>query len=529
MSGISISAGWLPWRPSGAARDRSAAKPGDPSSPLVLAVGIFAVGADAFVIAGFLPSITHALHVSTADGRQAVTVFVVTYAILAPPLAAATARVPRRVLLITALFVLGLANLVSALAPTLPVLVAGRVLAAGGAAAYTPIAAAACVALVGPRRRVPALAAIVGGVAVATALGLSLGEVAGRWLGWRAALGALALICALAGIAVLLTISAPPGGPTQAGPVRVRRPGLPAVLAISGLGIAAGYGVYAYRAHDLDAVGIPDAAAVLTLFAYGLGAMFVNAVTGLRRAGEERRRIAWELHDSLTHNISLIKAQAGIAVYLARQRGEPVPDTLLAIQEASSEAMRELRATLHVLRDGEDEGGPTAPGLDRLPDLIGRARASGLLVAVAVSGERRTLPDEVDRTAYRVVQESLTNVAKHAGAASTLVRIAYQPDALTVRVDDDGRATPDAPPAPGIGLTGMRERVTALGGWFHAGPRTEGGFTVRAELPLPARPATPAGSVCAAAGERPWPSAAHLRDGGRQDADRTEAVRRPRR
>jgi signal transduction histidine kinase len=105
---------------------------------------------------------------------------------------------------------------------------------------------------------------------------------------------------------------------------------------------------------------------------------------------------------------------------------------------------------------------------------------------MTVSGERRTLPGEVDRTAYRIVQEALTNVSRHAGDASALVRIAYRPDHLTVQVDDDGRAMPGAPLEPGIGLTGMRERVAALGGLLHTGPRRDGGFTVQAELPLDA-------------------------------------------
>jgi len=462
-------------------------EPGGLGSTAVLALGTFAVGADAFVIAGFLPSVAGALHVSTADGRQSVTVFVVAYAVLAPLLATTTGRVPRRVLLTAALLVLGLANLVSALAPTLPVLIAGRVLAAAGAAAYTPIAAAVCTALVSPRRRVPALVTIVGGVAVATTLGLSLGELAGRWLGWRAALGTVAALCLLAGAGVLLTMPRLPGPPPRT--VAARRPGLPVVLPITVVGILAGYGAYASFVPARSTIQIPDAATVLTLFVYGLGAMFVNAATGQRRAGEERRLIARELHDSLTHNIALIKVQAGIAVHLARQRGEPVPDMLLAIQEASGEAMRELRATLGTLRETGAE--PSIAGLDRLPDLIGRARSAGLPAAVTVSGERRTLPADVDRTAYRIVQEALTNIARHAGDASALVQISYSPDALGVRIDDNGRATPDAPPEPGIGLTGMRERVTFLGGRLRTGPRHEGGFTVEAELPLGETPGRP--------------------------------------
>ncbi|GIH93350.1 two-component sensor histidine kinase [Planobispora siamensis] len=204
--------------------------------------------------------------------------------------------------------------------------------------------------------------------------------------------------------------------------------------------------------------------------------------TALRRAGEERLRIARELHDSLTHTISIIKVQAGVAVHLARKRGEEVPAALLAIQEASREAMRELRATLEVLRDPGDEPAPN--GVERLARLVERARATGLSATLVVRGSRRDLPAEVDRAAYRIVQEALTNVARHAGPASASVCVGYGPGELSVRIDDDGGGTArDAAPEPGVGLTGMRERVTALGGRLHAGPRPGGGFTVHAVLP----------------------------------------------
>ena len=215
----------------------------------------------------------------------------------------------------------------------------------------------------------------------------------------------------------------------------------------------------------------------------------------LRRAGEERLRIARELHDSLTHSISLIKVQVGVAVHLARKNAEPVPDVLLAIQEASGDAMRELRSTLEVLRTdevpegeaGTDGGDSNGSGLDRLGDLVERARTAGLPTTVTVDGQRRGLPPVVDRTAYRIVQEALTNITRHAGPATAAITMSYRPDSLTVQVDDDGNAAP-APrqgTAPGVGLVGMRERVTALGGSLSAGPRPLGGFTVRAELPIP--------------------------------------------
>ncbi|MFF7344760.1 sensor histidine kinase [Streptomyces antimycoticus] len=203
--------------------------------------------------------------------------------------------------------------------------------------------------------------------------------------------------------------------------------------------------------------------------------------TARRRADEERLHIARELHDSLTHQISIIKVQSEVAVHVARKRGEQVPDSLLAIQEAGREATRELRATLQALRDDDT----TPPrGLDHIPELVERAGGSGLEATLTIEGQWPDVPAAVGRTAYRIVQESLTNIARHAGAATASVRIDYRPDALAIRIDDDGKATPDNAPTPGLGLLGMRERVTALGGRLCAGPRSERGFTVQAELPV---------------------------------------------
>jgi signal transduction histidine kinase len=213
-----------------------------------------------------------------------------------------------------------------------------------------------------------------------------------------------------------------------------------------------------------------------------------------RRAMEERLRIARELHDSLTHSISVIQVQAGVAVHLARKRGEDVPPSLLAIQEAGTDAVRELRATLGVLRSEEDGDGS---GLGQLEGLVARARAAGLPVTVTVTGAERPLPPEVDQAAYRIVQEALTNVSRHAGSAggrdsvSASVNLHYLPEILSVQVIDDGRGTVTSTSTwlsgPGLGLVGMRERVSALGGRLQAGPQDGGGFHVRAELPARAR------------------------------------------
>ncbi|MEU4681144.1 sensor histidine kinase [Micromonospora sp. NPDC023737] len=203
----------------------------------------------------------------------------------------------------------------------------------------------------------------------------------------------------------------------------------------------------------------------------------------LRRAGEERLRIARDLHDSLTHNISVIKVQAGIAVHLARKHGEEPPAALLAIQEASGAAMRELRGTLDVLRAPSDGNGV---GLGRLGELAERTRAAGVPVQLTVTGQPRDLPAEVDQAGYRIVQEALTNVARHAGAATAQIHIEYAPAQLTVSVTDDGQATPARPVSPGVGLRGMRERVIDLGGTLHTAARDDGGFAVRATIPLQA-------------------------------------------
>ncbi|MCZ7438750.1 sensor histidine kinase [Micromonospora sp. WMMC241] len=203
--------------------------------------------------------------------------------------------------------------------------------------------------------------------------------------------------------------------------------------------------------------------------------------TARRRADEERLRIARELHDSLTHCISIINVQAGVAVHLARKHDQPVPEALVTIQRASQDAMRELRATLRVLRAGD---GPGRVGLDHLDGLVRSVGEAGFPVDVTVTGQSRKLPTPVDRAAFRVIQEALTNVTRHAGPASVRVRLRFDEHELVIHVDDDGHGHAGAELVPGVGLTGMRERVTGLGGSLHAGPGPGRGFRVRAALPL---------------------------------------------
>ncbi|TYB41546.1 sensor histidine kinase [Actinomadura chibensis] len=202
-----------------------------------------------------------------------------------------------------------------------------------------------------------------------------------------------------------------------------------------------------------------------------------------RAAGEERLRIARELHDVVGHHLSLINVQAGTALHRYHRDPAQGEAALAAIKESSREALRDLRATLGVLRQADEEA-PTAPapGLDRIGDLVGAARAAGLTVRTELDGAADP-PTEVGLAAYRIVQESLTNVSRHAGAAEVVVSVAGGPGGLLVEVADDGRGAAAGPAGPGSGVDGMRERARALGGELTAGPRPGGGFVVRARLP----------------------------------------------
>jgi signal transduction histidine kinase len=205
-----------------------------------------------------------------------------------------------------------------------------------------------------------------------------------------------------------------------------------------------------------------------------------------RRASEERLRIARELHDVLAHNISLINVQAGVALHIMNEQPEQARTALTAIRQASKDALGELRSVLEVLRrSGEEQPRTPEPGLDELDDIVSRAGAAGLEVKVEVDGTPRPLPTEVDLAAFRIVQEAVTNVARHAGQATASVCVAYGEHDLTVQVDDNGRVgLPTTNSSSGSGIAGMRERTAALGGRLEAGPRPGGGFRVWAQLPV---------------------------------------------
>jgi signal transduction histidine kinase len=204
-----------------------------------------------------------------------------------------------------------------------------------------------------------------------------------------------------------------------------------------------------------------------------------------RAADEERARIARELHDVVAHSMSVMVVQAGGVRSLLEPHQERQREALLAIERTGREALTEMRRMLGVLRRS-DEGQAALvpqPGLDHLHRLVGQVREAGLPVELHVEGVAAALPPGIDLSAYRVVQEGLTNALKHAGPARAEVTIRYDETAIQIEVTDDGTATPNGSD-PGHGLVGMRERVALYGGTMEAGPRTEGGYALRVTLPI---------------------------------------------
>jgi signal transduction histidine kinase len=247
-----------------------------------------------------------------------------------------------------------------------------------------------------------------------------------------------------------------------------------------------------------------------------------------RRVTDERLRIARELHDVVSHTIGVISVQAGVAAHLLPRRPDKAADSLAAIRQASDEALGELHAMLGVLREGDGDAGAAplapAPGLAELDALVAQAAGAGVEVRVAVEGEPRRLPPAVDLACYRVVQESLTNVVRHAGASRAQITVTHHDGGVVVEITDDGRGAADdgrgaaddgaesaggrrstdsdrqirrstdsdrqirrsgrSGRSAGQGIVGMRERARALGGSLEAGPRPGGGFRVQASLPV---------------------------------------------
>jgi len=231
------------------------------------------------------------------------------------------------------------------------------------------------------------------------------------------------------------------------------------------------------------------------LLPWALGTVLRDRLEGITRdRAEERQRrlfegrlqMAREVHDIIAHGLAVISMQAGAALHVLDRRPDQARVALEAIRGASRHSLDELRTTLAVFRPATDpEDRRAAAGLAQLDALVATTAGSGVAVTTQVVGEPRPLPAFPDIAAYRIVQESLTNVLRHSGATMATVRLAYLPDAVEVDVTDDGRGAPGSPtPRRGNGLAGMAERAAALGGILEAGPHRDGGWRVHARLPL---------------------------------------------
>lgn len=207
-----------------------------------------------------------------------------------------------------------------------------------------------------------------------------------------------------------------------------------------------------------------------------------------RAVDTERLRIARELHDVVAHTMATINVQAGAAAHVIHEQPEEAADALEAIKQASKEGLRELRGILNVLRQADEhDSREPAPRLAQLDSLVENAARAGLPTSVTIDGEARVLAPTVDLTAYRIVQESLTNALRYAGPTTAEVKLSYRDKWLDLEVVDGGRGHGDGiPEGSGHGIAGMRERAEAVGGTFTSGPRAGGGFRVRARLPVDA-------------------------------------------
>ncbi|MGW3239189.1 sensor histidine kinase [Streptomyces olivaceus] len=283
----------------------------------------------------------------------------------------------------------------------------------------------------------------------------------------------------------LLTMTVLTGAAMLAGPLPWYAQENLAVFAWTGIGATAGDAV---RSHRAFVQAIRDRAEK---------AERTREEEARRRVAEERLRIARDLHDVVAHHIALVNVQAGVASHVMDKRPDQAKAALAHVRQASRSALDELRATVGLLRQSGDPEAPTepAPGLARLGELVGTFHHAGLHVEVARADQGTELPAAVDLAAYRIIQEALTNVRKHAGerakAEVSVVRVGPN---IEVTVLDDGTGTDDGAPSDGApsdggghGLLGMRERVTAVRGTLTTGPRYGGGFRVHAILPVRSR------------------------------------------
>jgi signal transduction histidine kinase len=324
-----------------------------------------------------------------------------------------------------------------------------------------------------------------------TALGLVAGAAQGAALWWRRSHPLPVMAVALAG-GLVVQLLVPEGLFPYAGlvalgslaaarPPRVSLPALAALLGLTALNFLTAPG-----GDTLFAMAV-----AVVVWALGEAARNRRAAidqAARRAASEEQARIARELHDVIAHTVSVIVVQAAAADDVFEQRPDQARAALRSIEAAGRDALGELRRLLAAVRPGADAGSspPPEPGLDRLGELVAPLRAAGLEVTLRREGAAGALPAGIDRCAYRIVQEALTNTLRHAGAAHAAVTVRATPEALELDVLDDGRGgTPAAAGnGAGRGIAGMRERAATLGGSVQAGPLPDGGFRVHARLPL---------------------------------------------
>jgi signal transduction histidine kinase len=324
-------------------------------------------------------------------------------------------------------------------------------------------------------------------------LAMGLGVVQGLALHWRRSRPELVMVVVLAaGVGYQLIVPEivlPIAGMIAIGSLAAARPPRVSLLWLAGLLGLASMNFFTTTVEDsVFALGI-------SVGAWALGEAARNRRIAIeeearRAAGDVQARIARELHDVIAHSVSVIVVQASAADDVFDTRPDQARAALRSIEQAGRDALRELRTLLSGGAEGGSDPTQPQPGLARLDELAEPLRLGGLDVVVRREGDAAELPAGVDLSAYRIVQEALTNTLRHARATRAEVTVRYGGGAVEVEVRDDGRASPaaEANGAPGRGLVGMRERAALLGGTLEAGPLPGGGFRVHARLPLEAAP-----------------------------------------
>jgi signal transduction histidine kinase len=319
---------------------------------------------------------------------------------------------------------------------------------------------------------------------------VALAAVQGALLHWRRArpveVTALVLAAGLVYHPLVAEVVLPFAGFFAVGSLAAARPARISLLGLAGLLVLSATNVFTAPAGEVVfTIG-------LAIGAWALGDAARNRDLAIREAtkraaSEEQARIAREMHDVIAHSVSVIVVQAAAADHVFEAKPEAARATLRAIEAAAREAQQELHRLLAASRDGGDSASAQPqPGLDRLEELAAPLRNAGLRIEVRRDGAPRELPAGVDRTAYRIVQEALTNTVRHARATRAYVTVRYSQDALELSVVDDGRGGTSLWDGGGYGLVGMRERAAMCGGTLEAGPLPGGGYRVHARLPLKA-------------------------------------------